>query len=63
MAVRLVKTPRPEPPAGFTPEQWAAIEARLAEERATTAGVLEVIYRAAVGVARLIKPEKRWDGL
>jgi hypothetical protein len=60
---RLVKAIEPPP---FTPEQAEWLERRFAEMRASrsrTDDVLEAIYRACVGVARAIRPDRRWDGL
>jgi hypothetical protein len=58
----LVKRERPAPPP-FTAEQAAWIEERIAQTAAHRDGIFEAIYRACVGVARAIRPDKKWDGL
>lgn len=62
-AIRLQKPERPP----FTDEQLAYLERRIAEatdeQRTRTERVFEAIYRACVGVARVVKPGKRWDDL
>lgn len=64
----LVKSRDREPDlSAFTDEQRQQILALWAadiEDRVTRLdALLEAVFRACIGVARTIKPGKRWDGL
>ena len=60
-AVRVIK-PEPELSA-FTPEQREQLLAFHDAKAERVGSIFEAIYRACIGIARAIKPDRRWDGL
>jgi hypothetical protein len=61
MRVRLVKYEDDDDLSAFTPEQRAQLHAYHARQTGRVDRVLGAIYRACMGVAREIRPDK-FDG-